>query len=389
MKELRKLVDKKVEEHDGNKRLGYDAAAAYIDNLIVEGKMKTDDFSIKGLYEALCDTPISESAERVAEDLNTSAFPTIVSKVFHRDIISAYDLALGAVGSLVRTAKAMRTDEELVIGFEAGDTEPQIRRQGMAYEETDFGEKNWKIFMADFGRMISLTREVIYEDRTNQVLQRARDIGEAAGQHKQKIIIQTIEGIARDAFEEAAFQGAYYKGTAKTGANLYANTHVSNFDGQVNDNLAASNGLVDYTDLEADWLLFAIMTDEAGNKINIVPKTLLIPNALKATAAKILKSETLLAVGDTDHQNIPIYNPVGEFGTLNMVSSVFLNDTTSWYMGDFAKQLLELMVYPPATASQGANSELAFTNQIVARFRFSYHFGIGHTDYRYIIRNTN
>ena len=388
MKELRKLVDAKVEEHGGNKFAGYNAAAAHVDNLITEGKMKTTDFSIKGLYEALCDTPLNESAERVAEDLNTSAFPTIVSKVFHRDIIDAYDLSLGGVGSLVRTGKATRTDEELVVGFEAGDTEPQIRRQGMAYEETDFGDKNWKIFMADFGRMISLTREVIYEDRTGEVLKRAKDIGEAAGHHKQKIIVQTIEGSARTAFEEAAFQGAFYKGAAKTGAELYANSHATTFDGQTNDNLIASNGLVDYTDLEADWLAFAAMTDEAGNKINIVPKVLFIPAALKAVAAKILKSDLLMAVGSTDLANIGTYNPVKDFDNLAIISSVFLSSASTWFMGDFAKQLLELVVYPPATASQGANSELAFTNQIVARFRFSSHFGVGHTDYRYIMKNT-
>jgi hypothetical protein len=252
------------------------------------------------------------------------------------------------------------------------------------------GEKNWKIVMADFGRMISLTREVIYEDRTGEVLSRAKDVGRAGGHHKQKMIVETIENSARTAFDEAsAGNCAIYKGTAIGGSGagkIYHTTHAA-LDGQVNSNLVASNALADYTNLEAVYLAFADMVDEAGDKISIVPKTVLIPSALKATASKIMNSQ-FLHYGGSD-SNVPSYNPVADLGgALNVMSSVFMGDTTSWYMGDFPSQLLGLNVYKPATASQGADSELAFTNQIVARFRWSYHYGIGHTDWRYVIKST-
>jgi len=391
MSELRKLVEAKVKEAGGDALVGHEAAAQEIITLINEGKIDRRNLGFKRLYQELIPhVPLSSPAERVAEALNSSAFPTIAQKVIHKDIIDAYELHKGNVDVLVRESQATKVDEELVVGFEAGDTELQLRRQGMAYEETDFGEKNWKITMADFGRMISLTREVIFEDRTAEVMSRARDIGRSAGAHRARMIVQTVEGTARTAMEESSFQGCIYKGTAKSASDLYSNDHDTAFDGQTNDNLAASNALADYTDIDAVYQLFNGMVDESGEAIDIMPNAILIPNALKATAMKILKSDLLIAKGNTDASNIGTYNPVKDLGADNLaiVSSRYLADTTTWYMGDFPKQILALNVFAPQTASQGVNSELAFTNQIVARFRFSMHWGLGHTDYRYIVKST-
>lgn len=384
---IKNLVEAKITEHGGNLYEGANAAAEQIGNLIDEGKLNTRDISLKQVYEELVDCPISESASRVSEALNSSAFPNVAQKIIHSDIIKEYNLAVGSAANLVTEAQASRTDEELVVGFTAGDTTPMLRRQGMAYEETSMGEKNWTIKMADFGRMISLTREVIFEDRTGEVLSRARDIGRAAGHHKQKMIIESIEIAARTAFEETASSAAVYKGTARNAATMYSNDH-SALDGQANDNLLASNALSDYTDLDAVYQAFANMVDEAGNKVDIVPNTLLVPAALKAKAFQIMNSQ-MLGGGQTDTVS-PTYNPVNDLaqGGLNIASSVFLSSSTDWYMGDFSKQLKWLNVYAPSTESQGANSELAFTNQIVSRFRFSYHAGIGHTDWRYIAKST-
>ena len=382
---IRNLVESEVQKADGNTYVGYEKAGNKVEQLLESGKVTTRDFSFRQLYEELVDVPLGADSAQVAEALNSSSFPTVASKVINKDIIDEYNLALGDVGNLVRESDATRTDEELVVGFTAGDTTPLIRRQGMAYEETSMGEKSWKIIMADFGRMISLTREVIFEDRTGEVLKRARDIGRAGGHHKQRMIVETIEASARSAFEESSFGGANYKGSDIT---LYSNDH-SSLDGQTNDNLVASNALVDYTDLEAVYLAFAAMVDEAGDKISIVPNTMLVPQALMATASKIMNSQFLH--DGSSNSNVPSYNPVHDIAsgsTMDIVSSVFLSSASTWFMGDFSNQLLGLNVYAPATASQGADSELAFTNQIVARFRWSYHYGLGHTDWRYIIKST-
>ena len=384
---LRSLVDQKVQEAAGNKRKGYALAAEKLDNLMKQGKLEPKDFSFKQMYEELVEAPEDiNDVVSISEAVNSSAFPNVASKIIHKDIIDEYDLALGSVGNLVRRADATRSDEELVVGFEAGDTEPVLRRQGMAYEETDFGEKDWKIKMADFGRIISLTRETIFEDRTGEVLKRARDIGRSAGHQQQKTIVQTIEGRPREAFEETTFAGAVYKGQVLSQAQLYSEDH-SALDGQVNPNIIGSNALADWTNIDKVWQAFAQMVNEAGDKISIVPKAILVPMALKATAFQIMNSQVLGVTGNTDAKNIPLMNPLRDMGSLNVISSVFMNSNSDWFVGDFDKELLLLDVFKPETASQGTNSELAFSNQIISRFRFSYHYGIGHTDWRYIIKN--
>ena len=174
-----------------------------------------------------------------------------------------------------------------------------------------------------------------------------------------------------------------------TAATLYSVDH-SALDGQVNKNLQASNGMADYTNFDAVYQLFSALVDEAGDNIDIQPTQVLIPLALRATAAKIIKSDFLMSTGDTDVTNLPTYNPISDLGAddLDIIPSIYMPDTTTWYMGDFPKQLRWVNIFPAAVAVQGAESESSFTNQIVARFRFNFHAGLCHTDWRYIVKST-
>jgi len=389
---LKQLVKQHEDQAGGNIREAYDQAANRIGALIDEGKISTKDFSFRQMFEELVDVPLSADVTQVAEALNTSAFPTFASTILHKDIIKEYEAQVAAYETLVSESKARLTTREKIGGFEAMDNEPQMRPEAMAYEETAFGEKFWEVIMADFGRMISVTRETIYEDHTNEVMNRARNIGRAAGQHKARMIIQTLECLPRTAFNETTFQGAIYKGTALNQAAMYSDDH-STIDGVVNDNLAANNALATYQNIDNAMRLFADMVDEGGNKINITPSILLVPRALAVTAYNIMNTTTYMfsggdATSSAEPSMNPTLNPIRALGNFQVIDTTYLGDNTTWYLGEPRDQMKWLTVYPPATASQGANSELAFTNQIVARFRFSYHGGVGHSDYRHIVRNT-
>lgn len=386
---IKTLVSTEVEKAGGSTRKGFENAARVIESALDKKDLPSKKVSLRALYDATVDTSLGESAQDVAEAISSSAFPVISSKLIHRDIIRQYDLSVGDVSRLVReTEPTNSTSRELVAGIQAGSSEPLLRREGEAYKEAQFGEKNWQIQMADFGRMISITRETIKEDRTGEVMNYAQMIGRAAGQHKAKMIIQTLEGNPRDAFEESSFKGAIYKGQELTKNQLYSDDH-SGLDGQVNDNLAEGNPLVDYRSIDNIMQLFAKMTDEGGHKISITPRYLVVPNALKVTAWNIMNTISYAYAGDggDSSQPRPTTNPISAIGDFEVIGSIWLSSDSDYYLGDMPSQLQWINVFPPETASQGADSELAFTNQIVSRFRFSYHAGLGHTDYRWIIRS--
>jgi len=377
---VRGLVEAKKLEAGENREELNRLVKAELDSLFEEGKIKPDEFSVKGLFEELVvsenpDITSTSSAERIAEAVTTTAFPTITSSVIHNTIIPAYELEVGDLASLCREAPATKTANDKVAGFTTGGG-PERRLETMAYQETDFGEKYIEIDLSDFGRIISLTREAIYDDRTGQLLDRARDIGEKGGQHRALMIAETIEVAPRTAFGESASRAFVYKGTALTASQFYSSDHSSVADKQTNDNVDTT--ALSFTGIDALNTLFQGMVDENGDRIIIRPKTLLVPPALWTTATKLMFGAT-----DPDQVGAQV-NPFK--GMYDLKQSPYLSSSTKYYLGDFQKQLLWLWVWKPETAVQTANSEVAFSSQIIQRYRFDYNGGVGHTDYRHICR---
>lgn len=366
-------------------------AGERVEDLLTEGKLQAEDISLKALFDATVDqeTIDTNDAAQVAEGINKSMFPVISSKIINSQIIAAYNLAEGDVSKLYRTIPATRTDEETIVGFASGNYTPLLRPEGMSYEETSFGEKYWNVKMADFGRMISVTRETIFEDRTGEVMERARDIGEAAGQHKAKMVIQTLECLPRTAFNEVtgASNAAIYKGSAKQQTTFYSNTHAATIDSAgVNDNLstlALGSASAALNAVKGAWQQMQEMVDEAGQKISIPgPYYMVVDPSTYVDVWNAFNTPSWMPTGGEGQG--PTGSPLGAMAPISIIQSLWLTAGT-WYFGRPDQQLRWVEVFPAATASQGTNAELAFTNQIVARYRFNYHGGIGNTDYRYVI----
>ena len=390
--EFKNLYESSLQECGNNKGKAAALAGERVEDLLLEGKVQPEDVSFKALFEATVNTEDMDTndAAQIAEGINKSAFPTISSKVINSQIIAAYNMAEGDVSKLYRTAPATRTDEETIVGFSAGNYTPLLRPEGMSYEETAFGEKFWNVKMADFGRMISLTRETIFEDRTGEVMERARDIGMAAGQHKAKMVIETLAVDTRTAFNETASNAAIYNGTAITQGNFYNNDHSALIDSAgVNDNKSADalgSASAALNAVKGAWLLMQSMVDEAGQKIEIPgPYYLVVAPGQYVDVWNAFNTPSWMPSGGTTATGLsPTGSPLGAMAPISVVQSLHVTDG-EWFFGRPDLQMRWVEVFPPATASQGTNAELAFTNQIVARYRFNYHGGIGHTDYRYVI----
>ena len=381
---LRGLVQKHIGE-SGDTQQAYTAAADELDVLLEAGKVKPEEFSVKALFEELVDPAkqfdVTTDAQTISEAISASSFPEISNRIFHRTAIPQYEVQSGVADMLVSEENASRTQSDEVAGMTDQES-LEMRPELMSYEETDFGEKKYRIYMADFGRIVSLSREAIFDDRTGQILRTARGVGRKAGQHRAKMIIETLEMGTRTAFKEATTRAFVYNGTAVTQAQFFSSDHSAVIDAQVNDNV--QNDALGTAGLSNALTLLDGMTDERGDEIVVDVNTLLVPTALQVTAWQLTRSpEQFDTANNAGNFFGPGGNPAGQFIVL---TSPFLSSTTRYYLGDFASSLLWLWVWRPGTATQGNETTKAFESQVVQRFRFNYNGGVGYTDYRQVIR---
>lgn len=373
------LISAKLQEHSGDKSNAFEAVGHYLDDEFAEKKIDTKSVSIKQLFEEIVDPQrrFSEKtdSQKIAEAVASTAFPTITNSVIHATIIPNYMKYIGDMDSLVRERPASKTETETIAGFTSVDG-LEKRSQSMAYEQGGIGEKKVAIKMADFGKIIDLTAEALFDDRTGELVDRATDIGIKGGQLRGRIITQTIEGNPRTAFGETAFGGFNYNGSELTKTQFYSSDHASVADGKKNANVDTT--ALSSNALDAHGINFQALVDEEGDEIGAVPNTLLVPPALQTKARKLLFSGT---DPETVAADINVFK-----GAYAPIIGRYLTSTENFFIGDFKQQLLWLWVWEPATAFQGNTSELSFTNQIVSRYRFNWNGGVGHTDYRFIHR---
>lgn len=393
---IRDLFNSKMVESGNDSRKAGKLTATHLEKLLAEKKIVPEDLRFDQLAHDLIpnydELKGSGDVTDIANAVTSSQFPTISKVAINSAILDSYTLHTEGIDQLVSEVSATRTNEEYLAGFTDAE-EPEMRLESMSYEETNFGERDITVKMADFGRTISITREAIFNDRTRQLLENARGFGERGAQHRAKMIIQTMEVLPRTAFKEAtsASKAFVYKGTAYQQSSFYSASNHTSIDGRTNVNLKTSNGLSDYTNVEAAMLLFNSMKSPAGADISVDPKFIVVHADKLVKAWQIFNSDTFQKVGTgTSVSTFHNPNPYGPGGIkrFQVIGTRYLGTSTDWYMGDIPKQLKWLWVYRPATAALAASSDKAFFNNIIVTYKFSYHGGVGHSDYTNIVRNT-
>lgn len=391
---IKDLFNSNLEKSNKNEKLAGQKTADIISQLLDTGKVESEDLKFNQLAQEII--PNYEDLRggtdvEVANAVSSSQFPVISKTIINKETLGQYNFYMEGHEQLVREITGTNTQHEYLAGFTDPEG-PEMRPELHSYEETNLGETDVEVRMADFGRMISLSKEAIFNDRTGQLIDRAKQIGKLGGQHRAKMIIQTLEVLPRTAFKEATSRAFVYKGTAYAASSFYAATHAA-LDGRVNQNLVTSNALADYTDIQAALDVLPSMKSPAGNELVVTPQFIIVPSALSTTAWQILNSPTFNKVGQGADAAPVIYhdpNPFGPGGmkTFKPFTSRYMNNTSTWYIGDPAEEMRWIWIFRPATDSIGASSDIAFKQKIVLTYKFSYHGGVGHTDYTHIIKCT-
>lgn len=233
------------------------------------------------------------------------------------------------------------------------------------------------------GGVVEVTKEALFFDRTGVLLDRCSSLGDVIGFNKEKRCIDLALGITNS---------YKYNGTA-------IDTYGDSSGNHNWDNLAASNALADWTDIETAELLFDAMTDPiTGEPIMLRGRQVVVPTALLHTARRIL-SATEINYGldnggvttavNTTRTSSP--NPLAGSG-YEIVSNAYVKarttSATTWYVGDFKRAFVYMENWGLTAAKLGANSHMDFDRDVVAAYKVSERGVPAVKEPRYVVKAT-
>lgn len=371
--ELRRLVESK----------GGNATVRHLAEALEQGHLRPTDFSIRELAESMLGrewvanlnpksgrfVSLQEAAD--ASAVHFSHFSNITGQIFFSMVKEAYENEEFVFSKVVPTKPSDIADVEKIPGITQIGDEASIVNEGEEYPNVGVGEDYIEIAAKrKRGFIVPVTKEAIRFDRTGVLLERCSKGGYWLGLNKEKRVIDCI--IDENTGAASIVTGGHryhWKGTS------YATYQTST----PWDNVTASAGLTDWTDVSEAWLTLAGMTDPyTGEPILIQPDTLIVTSA-RAWIANRIVSATEVRGGDiTTGSGVQTIgaNPVkNSIGNLRVLTSRLLTaraaTDTDWWLGNPSKAFAYFSNWDIAPEEAGANSEAAFTRDIVARYKIS------------------
>lgn len=322
---------------------------------VAADKIKPEEFSIRAAWEGFIGRPEHTLQEAramrrggfiglmpVREAVQSGAFTMITGAVLTKQMMTAYETQPGILDQLV-TSFSSTLRQEPIVGIQAFGSMEDVP-EGKPYPTRNMAEKS-VMAPEPVKRALSLeiTEEAVLFDQTGQLLMRAGDLGTLLKNDRERrgmYYIQDLPGYASYYPEVGGVptQTALYRVAASVGTAWYNR----------NANSIASTALEDISDLQAAMKLFNAMTNEAGDPLLILPRILLVPFDIYALALRIVNAVELREVTNTNTTSVSP-NVIEQMlrGAVTPLWSPFMNDTSTWYLGDFQRQFVEQVVIPP------------------------------------------
>ena len=342
----------------------------HIKEAFEQGHIKADDFrSLRNLFEET--VPDGREAVRymdpreqgsfvykeAGDAVDTSVFQNISGQIVYNMILEASKHPALVLSNLVKNIPTQFRSEKIPGITGLGD-ENEVIGEGQEYPSAGLSDDYTETPLTyKRGRRVAVTKEAVFFDRIGLVLTQASEVGKYLAINKEKRLADCISDENSTAHR--------YKWRGQVYGTFQGSTPWVNLKG--------SNGLVDWTDVDAALQLLNNMTDpNTGEPMLMVADTLLVCPELEATAKRILNA-TEVRHGDGASNTVQTVssNPVGSYG---LVSSQFLKTrmavTTSWFLMD--KSAVGYMENWPITVVQSpANSHNDFHRDIVAEYKAS------------------
>lgn len=340
---------------------GEDGAIEVIRMALESKKMRPEDFSIREIWEA-CNPGVD-----VQEAVASSSFPKITGELINAKVIAAYEGAAGIAEELVETIPSNMQVETF-----AGMTEaefPEEVGEGQEYNDSTIAEKYVTAHNKKYGRRIDVTEEMIYFDKTGQVLSRANRIGVKARQYKEKLIIEGVQDINSNVYRPSGTPTAFY-------ASGNGNLITSNPFGE-----SGLENVMKYAQIQKDDSESAQAGDyiyiDLNNVIVLVPVDLQVEAWQLANSAKTPESA----------ENAENYFK-GRFKPLTS-PYITAQSSSTWYWGNFREDFKWVEVWPLQTLTAAPGNLDEFKRDIKAMVKVRMFGSIAALDYRHCYKSTS
>jgi hypothetical protein len=373
---------------------GPEKTVRHLQEALEKGELKPEDFSIRELAEATL------SPERVrqmdprqsgtclleaGDGVDVTAFSNITGQVVQAKILEAYSQEAFVLSRLI-DAIPTRLDGERIPGIGRVSDEAAEVHPGMPYPSLGFGEDYIETPQTTKrGFIVPVTREAIFFDRTNLILQRAAEVGEVLGLNKEKRLIDLLIG----ATNNYKWKGANYNTYSSTGTGVAPDGNWCN---------ELTEELVDWTDVDAAEQLFAdILDPNTGEPVLIQATTMLVTPAYRHAANRIFNATEIYYAPPHGATTTVAANPLGNYTVVESrlayrrivaAGHAAADAKKWWFIGDFRKAFAYMENWPITVTQSPAGGEAEFNQDIVIRFKASERGAAAVINPRYVVKST-
>lgn len=352
------------------------------------GKLFTECFGWEEFRSCREGKRLAHEVFEAAGAVSTAAFQNISGQIVYNAVLEAYEGEEFVFTKLIPEKQTPYNGEKIAGVSEIGD-EDQIVGEGQDYPLAGVSE-DW-IETAEpvkRGKVVPVTREAVFFDRTGQVLQHCGDVGSGAGKNKEKRIIDAVVDEGTGATSARTHHRYRWRGTSIA-------TYDDNTGAHTWDNLVAGNSLLSWVSLDAAEQAFNEMLDPyTGEPILIEPTHIVCTKQLEQVARRILNA-TEVSVATPGYATTAnptkttMANPYAskyQLATSRYLATRMTTDT-SWFLMN-PKAWIYLYNWPLEVTQAPSNSSLEFSNDIIAQFKSSERGAVSTLNPRLSVKST-
>jgi len=369
IRDFRRMTESYRRENPAKLRRAYDRLA----ESWVNGDIDRNAFSIRRTFEESVDNGhnvVREYADRnrsgsrvlyeAGSGVNTAHFANIIGQITFGEVLRAEQQPEFIAMSLVTKRPATTGEQEIIPGVTMlGDVAGNVG-EGEQYPEAVAGE-DYVVMPRKIkeGFIVSVTEEIVFEDKTGLVLERAKSGMDSIALAQEKDGLDMICGVTTS-----------WK--RKNGAAVA--TYLDSTAGHSFDNLSASTALTNHDSVATmEDLLFGMTDLNTGEKI-VFPTELqvVIPHQLRYVAHWIFNSANIERHTASDALRAIASNPIGATGRRYTVKSNSIvtdrtGSATTWFAGAFPEAFEYAEIWPTQLFVEDRNSATGFNRDVIMR----------------------